>query len=67
MASTLSSKLMIYYLEVFSKIEKFIFVASTGGGVPTVGHRRDLGIIFKVIFQGLFFGIKFFRHVLGVP
>ena len=41
------------------KIEKIIFVSSMGV-VPTVGPRRDLGTIFGVIFQGLFFWKKVF-------
>ena len=47
------NELMIYYLGVFSKIEKFTFVPPMEG-VPTIGHWLDLGMIVKVIFQGLF-------------
>ena len=68
MALVLSSELMKYYLVVFSKIEKkIIFVPSMGGGgVSNIGHWWDLGMIFKGIFQGLFFW-KFFLVYFGGP
>ena len=58
MALVLLNELMIYYLGVLSKIGKIVLVLSTEG-VPTVGLRRDLGTIFKVIFQGLFWNAIF--------
>ena len=51
--------MIIYYLGVFSKIEKKIMFVDFTERVPTVGQRRDLSTIFKVIYQGLFFGKKY--------
>ena len=57
---------MIYYLGVFLNIQKIICALQGGGrGVPTIGHQRELGTIFKVIFQGLF--LEFFLDMIGGP